>query len=38
MQAKRNDFCKASSVAALRAGESYELGARGAALRYGVGP
>lgn len=38
MQAERYDFCKASSVAALRAAESYELCASGAALGYGVGP
>ena len=38
MQAERYDFCKASSVAALRVAESYELCASGAALGYGVGP
>ena len=38
MQAERYDFCKASSVAALRAVDSYELCPSGAALGYGVGP
>ncbi|MEY4701257.1 MAG: 1,4-dihydroxy-6-naphtoate synthase [Pseudomonadota bacterium] len=38
MQGERYDFCKASSVAALRAVESYELCPSGAALGYGVGP
>jgi 1,4-dihydroxy-6-naphthoate synthase len=36
--AERYDFCKASSVAALRAAEAYELCPSGAAVGYGVGP
>ena len=35
---KRFDFCKVSSVAALRCLDSYELCSVGAALGYGVGP
>jgi 1,4-dihydroxy-6-naphthoate synthase len=38
MVEERFDFCKVSSVAALKASQSYELCSVGAALGYGVGP